>query len=238
VLVAAILHGSLTMNDFRPESSDLDLLLVVDFSLASSDADALIRAVRAAHLGPAGGVDLLVVTRRTAESPGSYPSRELAVGRWPGHGEELEIEGPEDHVPDLWPELSGSAEWLRQDHDVARAHGHRMSPEALAGERTGTGSRAASADPDAGGRDCRPLPLARRPQQTWGIRSTLALARVAAPTVEAERNVSSSPVCEAASEVRPRAAVLRPGMARHGHHQDRPRDAFPDGSRGGSNSRV
>lgn len=105
-LVAAILHGSLTMEDFRPGSSDLDLLLVVDSSLESRDADALIRAVRAAHLGPAGGVDLLVVTRRTAESPGSHPSRELAVGRWPGHGEELEIEGPEDHVPDLWPELS------------------------------------------------------------------------------------------------------------------------------------
>ena len=47
-------------------------------------------------------------------------------------------------------------------------------------------------------------------QQTRGIRSTLALARVAAPTVEAERNVGSSPVCEAASEVRPLAAVLRP----------------------------
>jgi hypothetical protein len=29
------------------------------------------------------------------------------------------------------------------------------------------------------------------------------MARVAAPTVEAERNVSSSPVSEAASEVRP-----------------------------------
>jgi hypothetical protein len=48
-------------------------------------------------------------------------------------------------------------------------------------------------------------------EQTRGIRSTLALARVAAPTAEAERNVGSSPVCEAAPEVRPWAAVLRPG---------------------------
>ena len=40
-------------------------------------------------------------------------------------------------------------------------------------------------------------------QQTIAIRSMFAVARVAAPTVEAERNVSSSPVCEAVSEVRP-----------------------------------
>ena len=38
-----------------------------------------------------------------------------------------------------------------------------------------------------------------------------AVARVAAPTVEAERNVSSSPVSEAVSEVRPpRRRFLRP----------------------------
>ena len=40
-------------------------------------------------------------------------------------------------------------------------------------------------------------------QQTLGNRSMFAVARVAAPTVEAERNVSSSPVCEAVSEARP-----------------------------------
>jgi hypothetical protein len=51
------------------------------------------------------------------------------------------------------------------------------------------------------GREGPQLRPARRSstQHTRGIRSTLALARVAAPTVEAERNVSSSPVCEAAS---------------------------------------
>ncbi len=38
-----------------------------------------------------------------------------------------------------------------------------------------------------------------RVRQTQGIRSTLAVARVAAPTAEAERNVSSSPVSEAVS---------------------------------------
>jgi hypothetical protein len=105
-LVSAILHGSLTVDDFRPGRSDLDLLLVVESGLTSSDADALVRAVRGVDLGPAGGVDLLVVTRRTAETPAVYVGRELLVGRWPGSGEELEVEGHDDHVPDLWPELS------------------------------------------------------------------------------------------------------------------------------------
>lgn len=105
-LVSAILHGSLTMDDFRAGSSDLDLLLVVEHGLASSGADALVEAVRAADLGPAGGVDLLVVTRRTAEAPAEYTGRELLVGRRPGSGEELEVEGRDDHVPDLCPELS------------------------------------------------------------------------------------------------------------------------------------
>ena len=105
-LVSAILHGSLTMDDFQPGASDLDLLLVVERALTSEEADALIETVRAADLGPAGGVDLLVVTRRTAETPADYAGLELLVGRWPGSGEALEVEGPNDHVEDLWPELS------------------------------------------------------------------------------------------------------------------------------------
>jgi hypothetical protein len=105
-LVSAILHGSLTMDDFRPGRSDLDLLLVVECGLRSSVTDALVGAVRAADIGPAGGVDLLVVTRRTVEAPAEHPGRELLVGRWPGPSEELEVEGRDDRVPDLWPELS------------------------------------------------------------------------------------------------------------------------------------
>jgi hypothetical protein len=105
-LVSAILHGSLTMDDFRPGRSDLDLLLVVERGLTSSEADALVGAVLSADLGPSAGVDLLVVTRGTAEAPGDHPGRELLVGRGPGSGDELEVEGHDDHVPDLWPELS------------------------------------------------------------------------------------------------------------------------------------
>jgi hypothetical protein len=60
-----------------------------------------------------------VVTRRAAEVPADHPSRELLVGRWPGSGQELEIEDRDDHVPDLWPELS-----------MARANGRSiLGPE-------------------------------------------------------------------------------------------------------------
>ena len=50
-----------------------------------------------------------------------------------------------------------------------------------------------------------------------------AVARVAARTVKAERNVGSSPVCEAVSEVRPHRrrflrAGIAPGHARHRRH--------------------
>lgn len=125
-LVSAILHGSLTLGDFRPGRSDLDLLLVVERGLTLSEADALRCAVRETDIGPAGGVDLLVVTRRTAETPADYPGRELQVGWWPGSGEELEVEGHDDHVPDLWPELS-----------EARANGRSLlgpEPHSVIGE--------------------------------------------------------------------------------------------------------
>jgi predicted nucleotidyltransferase len=108
-LVSAILHGSLTQDDFRPGKSDLDLLLVVERALTQHQADMLINIVEAADLGPAAGVDLLVVTSHAAAAASERdPGRELLVGRWPGSGEELEIEGPDEHVSDLWPEFSGA----------------------------------------------------------------------------------------------------------------------------------
>jgi hypothetical protein len=61
-------------------------------------------------------VDLLVVTARAAAAASvEDPGRELLVGRWPGHDEVLEVEGHDQHVSDLWPELS-----------EARAHGRAL----------------------------------------------------------------------------------------------------------------
>lgn len=106
-IVSAIIHGSLTQADFRPGKSDLDLLLVVERALSADEAAGLIRAVESAALGPAAGIDLLVVTRHAAAVTSAQdPARELLVGRWPGPGDEMEIEGPEEGVSDNWPELS------------------------------------------------------------------------------------------------------------------------------------
>jgi len=106
-LVSAIVHGSLTQDDFRPGKSDLDLLLVVERALTRDQADALITVVQSTALGPAAGIDLLVLTRQAAAARSAQdPARELLVGRWPGPDDEMEIEGPDEHVSDNWPELS------------------------------------------------------------------------------------------------------------------------------------
>jgi predicted nucleotidyltransferase len=105
-LVSAILHGSLTQDDFRPGESDLDLLLVVERTLTSHQSGALIKVVEEAALGPAGGIDLLVVTRQAAAASEDDPDRELLVGRWLDLDEELEVEGPDERVSDNWPEFS------------------------------------------------------------------------------------------------------------------------------------
>jgi predicted nucleotidyltransferase len=105
-LMSAIVHGSLTQNDFRPGKRDLDLLLVVERALTHDQADGLIRVVESAALGPAAGIDLLVVTRHAAAVTSARdPARELMVGRWSG-SDEMEIARAEEHVSDNWPELS------------------------------------------------------------------------------------------------------------------------------------
>ena len=104
-VVSAILHGSLTLDDFRAGRSDLDLLLVVDGNLTTSETEALVAVVRDADPRPADGIDLTVVTRESAAAPAERPCLELHVGRY-GPSAELEVEGRDVHVPDLWPELS------------------------------------------------------------------------------------------------------------------------------------
>jgi len=105
-LVSAILHGSLTLDDFQPGTSDLDLLLVVEPGLTANEVSALIEVVGVEDVSPAGGFDLLVVTRESAAAPAEHPSRELLVGRYPGPVEDLEVELRDDDAPDVWPELS------------------------------------------------------------------------------------------------------------------------------------
>ena len=125
-VVSAVVHGSLTLDDFRPGASDLDLLLVVEGALTPSEADALVTVVRDADPDPAGGIDLLVVTREVAAAPIGRPSVELQVGCSAGAAGRLEVERRRDRVPDLLPELS-----------MARADGHALagaSPSEVIGE--------------------------------------------------------------------------------------------------------
>src|SRR4051794_12885531 len=144
-LVSAVLHGSATTDDFRPGTSDLDLLLVVECGLTTTEADALVEVVRGADPGPAGGVDLLVVTRQTAESPADHPGRELAVGRWHGSGEEPEVQGRDEHVPDVWPELSEARANGRSllgpepSHVIAEVPHNRVRANGIAWLRTWLG---------------------------------------------------------------------------------------------------
>ena len=78
---SVILHGSLAAGGFRAGHSDLDLLAVVDGGLTDAQCAALERLVRAAALGGATGLDLLVVTAAVAAAPTRAPALELQVGR-------------------------------------------------------------------------------------------------------------------------------------------------------------
>jgi predicted nucleotidyltransferase len=125
-VASTILYGSLTLDDFQPGRSDLDLLVVVDRNLAAREVDALVAVVREADLGPAGGIDLVVVTRESAAAPAECPCQELHVGRYPGTAVGLEVERRDDDVPDLLPELS-----------MARADGRALDgaePHEIIGE--------------------------------------------------------------------------------------------------------
>lgn len=82
-----ILHGSLTLHDFDPERSDIDLLVVVteppDPQARQAVVDAVTRIARLHRLR----VDYRVVTTSVARNPASIPWLELYVG--------VHSEGPE-----------------------------------------------------------------------------------------------------------------------------------------------
>jgi hypothetical protein len=109
-LVSVILHGSLTLGDFTPGRSDIDLLVVVDAPLGDERLAVLQEAVER------------VVTRATAASPPPLPVLEAAFEVRPGKDTEVTRRVAE---PDLIAEFS-----------IARAHGRRIvgaAPEAVIG---------------------------------------------------------------------------------------------------------
>jgi hypothetical protein len=121
-VAAVILHGSLTLGDYLPGRSDVDLLAVVDRPLDGPRLDALTGAVAAAR--PPARVDLRVVTRQVAAAPTPAPPMEAYLELTPGSGLRVERRHPGER--DLVVEFS-----------VCRAHGRSLvgaPPAELIGE--------------------------------------------------------------------------------------------------------
>jgi hypothetical protein len=123
-VAAVILHGSLTLDDYVPGHSDVDLLVVVDGPLADAQVERLLEAVAAQRPKAPGRVDLRVVTRQVAASPTPAPPLEVAVEPTPASGMQVERRHPGER--DLVVELS-----------MCRAHGRSLvgaAPAELIGE--------------------------------------------------------------------------------------------------------
>jgi predicted nucleotidyltransferase len=111
-VLSVILHGSLTLGDFTPGRSDIDLLVIVEAPLREDQVAALRHAVDAARDDAPRRVDLRVVARASTGSPTRAPAMEAALTVRPGTGLDVETGITE---PNLVPEFS-----------VARAHGRSL----------------------------------------------------------------------------------------------------------------
>jgi predicted nucleotidyltransferase len=121
-LVSVILHGSLTLDDFTPGRSDIDVLVVVGEPLSDDQFATLRNAVDQLRGDASSRVDLRVVTRATAAAPTRAPVMEAAFTLRPGKAPDVETRIAE---PDLVAEFS-----------IARAHGRSIvgdAPEAVIG---------------------------------------------------------------------------------------------------------
>lgn len=110
---SVILHGSLTLGDYVPGRSDIDLLVIVERSLRDREVERLTRAVVAEQASAPGPVDLRIVTGETAASPTEEPPMELYVRLHPPSEPAIERRHPGER--DLVVELS-----------VCRHHGRSL----------------------------------------------------------------------------------------------------------------
>ena len=125
-VAGVILHGSLTLGDYLPGHSDVDLLVVVDDPLTDPRLDALTEIATAHRALAPGRVDLRVVTRQVAGAPTPAPPMELYIETTPGSGSELYVDGRHPGERDLVVEFS-----------MCRAHGRSLvgaAPAELIGE--------------------------------------------------------------------------------------------------------
>ena len=120
-----ILHGSLTLDDYVPGRSDVDLLVVIDHPLGDAQLAALTEALASRRAEAPGPVDLRLVTRQVAASPTPAPPMEAYLRLTPSSGIRVE-ERRHPAERDLAVELS-----------VCRAHGRSLlgaAPAELIGE--------------------------------------------------------------------------------------------------------
>jgi Nucleotidyltransferase domain len=120
-----ILHGSLTLDDYVPGRSDVDLLVIVEDPLNEGQLAALSEVVSKHWRRAPGPVDLRLVTRQVAASPTPAPPMEAYLRLAPTSGVRVE-ERRHPGERDLAVELS-----------VCRAHGRSLlgaAPAELLGE--------------------------------------------------------------------------------------------------------
>jgi hypothetical protein len=88
-LAGVILHGSLTLGDYVPGRSDVDLLVVVDDPVTDTQFAALTAAANEKRSQAPARADLRVVLRRVAAAPTPLPPMEAYVHIGPSgvHGE-------------------------------------------------------------------------------------------------------------------------------------------------------
>jgi Aminoglycoside adenylyltransferase, C-terminal domain/Nucleotidyltransferase domain len=121
-----ILHGSLTLGDYVPGRSDVDLLVVVDEPASDAQLTALTKAMASHRAEAPGPVDLRLVTWQVAASPTPAPPMEAYLRLTAGSGVRLEEARRHPGERDLAVELS-----------VCRAHGRSLlgaAPAELIGE--------------------------------------------------------------------------------------------------------
>jgi predicted nucleotidyltransferase len=124
-VAAVILHGSLTLGDYVPGRSDVDLLVVIEDPPSDAQLGALTEAMASRRARAPGPVDLRVVTRQVAASPTPAPPLEAYLRLTLTSGVRVE-ERRHPGERDLAVELS-----------VCRAHGRSLlgaAPAELIGE--------------------------------------------------------------------------------------------------------
>ena len=85
-VAGVVLHGSLTLDDYVPGRSDIDLLVVIDDPASDARLAALAEAMASRRAEAPGPADLRLVTRQVAASPTPAPPLEAYLRLTPSSG--------------------------------------------------------------------------------------------------------------------------------------------------------